>query len=139
MPTHSSKYNLIGLTGLEEECKVLFGARYANHCLHEQTSVFEGKLRTITGNLSRSSIPPRPAQYLPDPRSPSYKQVTLRTLMKNRSPAMVPPVVIKSMQVSPIQNSDTSDPSAIRDLVTKIPDVGKAPAGRTENEEEEER
>ena len=140
MPTHSSKYNLIGLAGLEEECKVLFGARYANHCLHEQTSVFEDKLRTITGNQSRSSIPPRPAQYLPDPRSPSYKQVTLRTLMKNRvPPAMVSPVVIKSMQVSSTQNSDTSDPSAIRDLVTKIPDVGKAPAGRTENEGEEER
>ena len=43
------------------------------------------------------------------------------------------------MQVSSIQNPDTSDSSAIRDLVTKIPDVGKAPAGRTETEEEEER
>ena len=139
MPMRSSKYNLINLADLEKECKALFGTRYANHCLHEQTSVLEAKLRTITGNQSRSSIPPRPAQHLPDPRSPSYKQVTLRRLMNNRRPVMVPPVVIKSMQVSSTQNPDTIDRSAIRDLVTKIPDIGKASAGCTENEEEEER
>ena len=36
------------------------------------------------------------------------------------------------MQVSSIRNPDTGSPSAIWDLVTKIPDVGKALAGRTE-------
>ena len=139
MPTHSSKYNLINRSCLEEECQLLFSTRYANHCLHEQMSFLEGKLRGIMENQSRSSIPPRLVQRPPNPRSPLYQQVTLRTLMNNRRPVMVPPVVIKSMQVSSIQNPDASDSSAIRDLVTKIPDVGKASAGCTENEEEEER
>ena len=139
MPTHSSKYNLINLAGLNEECQFLFSTRHANHCLREQMTILEGKIRGIMRNQSRSSIPPRLAQLPPDPRLPSYRQVTLRMVMNNRSPVMVPPVVLKSMQVSSTQNQDTSDPSAIRDLVTKIPDVRKAPAERTQNEEEEER
>ena len=139
MPTNSSKYNLIGLASLGEGCKVLFSTRYANHCLHEQTSVLEGKLRAVMGNQSRSSIPPRLDQRPLDPRSPSYKQVTLRILMNDRRPVVVPSVVKESVQVSSIQNPDKNDPSAIRDLVNRILDIGKAPTRRTQNEDEGER
>ena len=139
MPARSSEYNLIGLASLGEGCKVLFGTRYANRCLHEQTSVLEGKLRAIMGNRSRSLIPPRLDQRPPDPRSPSYKQVTLRILMNDRRPVVVPSVVKESVQVSSIQTPDTNNPSAIRDLVTRIPDIGKALTRRTQNEDEGER
>ena len=139
MPTLSSEYTLIDLAGLGEGCNVLFGTWYANRCLHEQTSVLQVYFHAIIGNQSRSSIPPRLDQRPPNPRSPLYKQVTLRTLMNDRSPVVIPPVVTKSVQVSSIQNPDTSDPSAIRDLVTRIPDVGKAPTRCTQNEDEGER
>ena len=139
MPTLLSEYALIDLAGLGEGCKVLFGTRYPNHCLHQQASALESKFRAIKGNRSRSSIPPRLAQRPPDPHPSLYKQVTLRKLMNDRSSIMVPFVAKEPVRVSSTQNQDTSDPSAIRDLVTKIPDVGMTPAGRTQNDEEGDR
>ena len=136
MPTYSSEYDFICLASLGEGCNVLFGTRYANRCLQEQTSVLEGKLHTIMGNQSRSSIPPRLDQRPPDPRSPSYKQVTLHILMNVRGPVVVPSVVRESVQASSIHNPDTNDPSAIRDLVRRIPDIERAPTRRTQNEDE---